>query len=105
MGQSEFQRRGFDGDEVSRLLYNKKDADNYNDYQIYKLQINKVCYLAKITAVNSAKAKKKITERQANGLPSQHFVCVDSTVLFTKNLKQAANIINGSVGFVKYYLC
>ena len=32
MGQSEFQRRGFDGDKVSRLLYNKKDADNYNDY-------------------------------------------------------------------------
>ena len=34
-------------------------------------------------------------------LPNQFFTCMDSKVLLPKNLKQATNLVNGSVGFAK----
>ena len=75
MGQSEFERRGFDDDIVSRLFWNNKEADNYNNFQINKQQTNKAHYIANITTENSPEAKT-ITERQANSLPSQkNIVC------------------------------
>ena len=34
-------------------------------------------------------------------LHNQLFTCMDSKVLLPKNLKQATNLVNGSVGFAK----
>ena len=62
MGYSEFQRRGFDDDRVSYLFCNNKDVDNYNQYQIQKLQTNKSRYIAMITAANYLKAKKSMKD-------------------------------------------
>ena len=44
---------------------------------------------------------QKNATRLANGLPYNFCGCVDSKVLLTKNLKYAANLVNGSVGFAK----
>ena len=74
MGQSEFQRKGFDNDGVFRLFCNNKEANKYNNYQISKLQTNKSRYIAKITAVSSAKAKKILKDRQTTYLIN--FLCV-----------------------------
>ena len=53
---SECQRRGFDDDRVSYLFCNNKGVENYNNFKISKLHTNKDRYIAKITAVNSARA-------------------------------------------------
>ena len=39
------------------FFFTNREAKNYNDLQISKLQTNKAHKIAKITAVNSAKAK------------------------------------------------
>ena len=66
-------------------------------YLSYKKKSSKI---AKITAVNSVGAQT-ISKKQANGLPNQICACVDPKVLLIKNLKQAANLVNGSTGIVK----
>ena len=100
MGMQKFAAVGFEDDGVSRLFVTNKDSEEYNQTQLLKLQKNNNSKIAKITAVNSVGAKS-FSNSKANGVPNQIFLCVGAKVLLTKNLKQAANLVNGSTGIVK----
>ena len=100
MGMQKFGSRGFEEDGVSRLFVNNKLANEYNNMQLLKLQKNDNRKIAKITAVNSAGARR-FSEQHAQNLPNEMYLCVGSKVSLTKNLKQEANLVNGSTGIVK----
>ena len=57
IGNAEYQRRVFYDDKKSYLFCNNNNSENYNDFNISKLQTNKYHYIAEITVLKSAKSK------------------------------------------------
>ena len=99
MDMLEFGSRRFDYDCVSLLFCTKKYSKNCNNFKNFTLQ-EKDWVIAKLIGLNSEKAKKSSKiDQWSTQWPI--CVCMDSKVLVAKKLKQAANLVNGSIGFVK----
>ena len=95
-----FEIGGFNNDGISQLFVDNQQAENYNELQIIKLQTNNARKITNIAVVNSVRVHRFI-KKQAKGLPNQLLVRVGSKVLLTKNLKQAANLVNRGTGIAK----
>jgi hypothetical protein len=95
IGERRWKERGFDDPNVVHLYTTNKEVSRRNNICLQKVGEP----IVRIDAAHSGKGRQATTN-QAGGLVPVLFLCINASVMLTKNVAQNAGLCNGATGKV-----